>query len=320
MNKFCKSESISAHSVTDEELKLINAQSRRKLTADEVYTFNIVLCDNNVDRDNEMFSVNALNKLAKGFVGIGGGFNHSMDANFQHARIYMCEVRTDETKKNTFGDAYTYLFAKAYIPKTADNLSLIEEIDTGIKKEVSISCSGRAVCSVCGKDINACECEHIKGKTYGGKICCGIIDNISDCYEWSFVCVPAQPNAMVTKSFDFKERKMDELFKQLKNCSESITLSPAEVQAVSVKMAELERLADDGIAYRKGLKRDIVKLCAFTFEDINSKSVDSICEKLDTAELEELKKSLCKKADSSPTPQFSLPPAASTSENKQFKI
>ena len=41
---------------TDEELKLINAYTRRELSADEVYAFTVVLCDNDVDRDNERFT------------------------------------------------------------------------------------------------------------------------------------------------------------------------------------------------------------------------------------------------------------------------
>ena len=40
--------------VTDKELELINAYSRRKLTKDEVYVFGVVLCDNDIDRDNEV--------------------------------------------------------------------------------------------------------------------------------------------------------------------------------------------------------------------------------------------------------------------------
>ena len=43
--------------VTDKELELINAYSRRKLTKDEVYVFGVVLCDNDIDRDNERFTV-----------------------------------------------------------------------------------------------------------------------------------------------------------------------------------------------------------------------------------------------------------------------
>ena len=44
---------------TEEELSLINKLSRRKLKPEEVFVFSVVLCDNEVDRDNERFSIEA---------------------------------------------------------------------------------------------------------------------------------------------------------------------------------------------------------------------------------------------------------------------
>ena len=40
---------------TEEELALVNRQSRKELTAAEVYLFAVRLCDNEVDRDQERF-------------------------------------------------------------------------------------------------------------------------------------------------------------------------------------------------------------------------------------------------------------------------
>lgn len=40
---------------TEEELALVNRQSRKELTAAEVYLFAVRLCDNEVDRDGEQF-------------------------------------------------------------------------------------------------------------------------------------------------------------------------------------------------------------------------------------------------------------------------
>ena len=42
---------------TDMDMNLINEYSRRTLTKDEVYTFSVVLCDNDIDRDFERFTV-----------------------------------------------------------------------------------------------------------------------------------------------------------------------------------------------------------------------------------------------------------------------
>ena len=46
------------------------------------------------------------------------------------------------------------------------------------------------------------RCGHIRGGTYAGRKCFGILDGATDAYEWSFVAVPAQINAGVTKSFE----------------------------------------------------------------------------------------------------------------------
>lgn len=66
----------------------------------------------------------------------------------------------------------------------------------------SISCAAaKRVCSICGRDKSQGSCGHISGKSYGGRICHTVLDGISDAYEWSFVAVPAQVNAGVTKKY-----------------------------------------------------------------------------------------------------------------------
>ena len=42
---------------TAEDLELIGRYTRRTLAAEEVYTFPVILCDNDIDRDGERFSV-----------------------------------------------------------------------------------------------------------------------------------------------------------------------------------------------------------------------------------------------------------------------
>ena len=63
--------------LAEEELAAINQFSRRALTAEEVYTFAVRLCDNQTDRDQEYFDRPALEKLAELFVGKTGIFDHS---------------------------------------------------------------------------------------------------------------------------------------------------------------------------------------------------------------------------------------------------
>ena len=47
-----------------QELALINAQTLREFSAEEVYTFRLLACDNRVDRDNERFTDATREQLA----------------------------------------------------------------------------------------------------------------------------------------------------------------------------------------------------------------------------------------------------------------
>ena len=59
--------------------------SRRALSAEEVYVFSVTLCDNEVDRDFERFSIPALQGLAPLFLGKSGIFDHDRKASGQSA-------------------------------------------------------------------------------------------------------------------------------------------------------------------------------------------------------------------------------------------
>ena len=183
-----------------EILGKINQFTRRVLTEDELYVFSVILCDNDIDRDCERFSDEALETLKEKFIGRTGISDHDPSSANQTARIFDTEIITDTSRTSGSGGPYKYIKASAYMVRTDDNRTLIAEIDGGIKKEVSISCSAsKRVCSVCGCDKSVSSCNHVKGKLYGGKLCHTILGGITDAYEWSFVAVPAQVNAGVTK-------------------------------------------------------------------------------------------------------------------------
>ncbi len=186
-------------------LEQLNRFTRRELSADEVYIFTVTLCDNEVDRDNERFSRKSLDEMAEKFIGVTGIFDHDPKGGNQTARLFMTEV-IEEERENSVGEKYAYLKGYAYMVRTESNADLIREIDGGIKKEVSVSCSSnRQVCSVCGADRRVKACRHVKGRTYDGKKCFFTLEDISDAYEWSFVAVPAQVCAGVTKRFGGEE-------------------------------------------------------------------------------------------------------------------
>lgn len=187
-------------------LEKINSLTRREFSEKELYIFPVELCNNDIDRDGERFSDAALEQLAELFIGKTGIFDHDPTAANQNARIYDTGVVTDSSRLTKYGQPYKYLRASAYMVRTDDNKTLISEIDGGIKKEVSISCSAlRRTCSVCGNSVDGCS--HKKGESYGGQVCHTILDDITDAYEWSFVAVPAQINAGVTKKYDPKKEE-----------------------------------------------------------------------------------------------------------------
>lgn len=186
--------------VTEEELGLINALAKTPMTAEQVYTFRVRLCDNRVDRDYERFSRKALEKLAELFVGKCGLFDHSWTASGQTARLYKTEV-AEEGGVTEAGEPVCSLMGWAYMPRLPENEGLIAQIEAGIKKEVSVGCAvGRSVCSICGRERG--QCEHLGGRQYDGRTCYFTLEDPTDAYEWSFVAVPAQRKAGVVKGMD----------------------------------------------------------------------------------------------------------------------
>ncbi|MBQ4627012.1 MAG: hypothetical protein IJB45_07175 [Clostridia bacterium] len=249
----------------DEELELIGQFARKKLERDEIYTFSLILCDNEIDRDNEKFTVSALHTLAKLFVGKTGIFDHNMSSKDQTARIYSAQVVTEQGRKTADGEDYTFIKAKAYMVKTEKNKDLIAEIEAGIKKETSVGCCVREIsCSICGKNIKTEGCEHQKGKTYGNKLCCYHLSDPTDAYEWSFVAVPAQRNAGVIKSFN-----------------------PA---------AANEDLNEWANEYREELKSSVIKYAASVLPEMNSLSLSEICGSVSVKMLREMRDALKKSA------------------------
>ena len=242
----------------DEILKKLNEFTRREMSEDEVYIFDVILCDNDIDRDGERFSKNALEALKMLFVGKTGIFDHDPKSGGQTAWIFSTELVTDNTKMTKNGEPYTYLKGRAYMVRTDANSGLIREIDGGIKKEVSISCSaGSRKCSVCGTDLRKKNCPHVIGKKYSGKTAHAVLDDISDAYEWSFVAVPAQINAGVTKKFSGSD--------------DSAGISPYNSEL-------LEKLC-------KSVRADIYKLCLASGSPVCSKALSAAADKMNAEEL-----------------------------------
>lgn len=276
---------------TAEDMNLINNFALKKLTPDEVFCFSIILCDNDIDRDFERFDENALRTLEKLFIGKTGIQNHSMRADDQTCRTYKTQLVTDESKKTVDGLPYMYLKAWCYTVRSDKNDSLIRDIESGIKKEVSVSCASKSrICSICGEK----NCSHIGGRKYDGKICYKILTDICDAYEWSFVAVPAQRNAGVTKAFK-KEKSMENILKSIKEGS-PLTLEGDGLKNLSDYIENLERKSADGEKYRANLCAKTKMSFALAFPEIGEDCVDEILKNLSTENLEALKTAITKKA------------------------
>lgn len=200
-----KSAQLENQEVTAEELKAINKFALEPLEASEVFTFSAVLCDNEMDRQYEQFSLKALHDLRKLFVGKTVIKDHYASADNQVARIYATEL-VETGKFLASGEPYTQLKAHIYMVRTESNKDLIAEIKAGIKKEGSVGCRvSSSICSICGTDNAKSYCRHWPGKTYdkeGGKVVCTFkLDGAADAYEFSLVAVPAQRKAGVSKCY-----------------------------------------------------------------------------------------------------------------------
>jgi len=222
---------------TEAQLSAINAQSKGKLTAQQVYVFSVRLCDDQVDRDMERFDTAALPALAKLFIGKTGIVDHKWSTDSQVARIFETQVVREE--------GVSYIKAWAYIRRGGSADEVIADIEAGIKKEVSVGCAmGRSVCSVCGGEYGSCG--HRKGEYYDGALCCAILKEPMDAYEFSFVAVPAQPQAGVMKGIGAGKRSLKELADQF---------------GAQGEYRSLYKLAQLGKQYTEDLQNDVVRLC-----------------------------------------------------------
>ncbi len=288
MTNKTKSEKVSLETekkISDEELELINKYTRKNLTQDDVYTFSVVLCDNDIDRDHEYFTGETLEKMAEMFVGVTGIYDHDPTAKNQVARIYSCKTENMFPKKTAYGSDYIRLVAKAYIPICEATQELISMLDSGIKKEVSVGCGiEECVCSICGDDMRIHSCGHVKGRMYGEKMCCGVLKTPTDAYEWSFTAVPSQRKAGVIKSFNSFTDKAEDEFPE-----DKITVSLDEYKTLKSGIEDLKKKADEGGRYKSYLELETVKAGITAKIGIESGLLETMVKSLGIDELLKLK-------------------------------
>ena len=249
------------------QLEAINAQAKGTLPQEQVYVFSLRLCDDQVDRDGERFDTAALPGLAKLFIGKTGIVDHKWSSDGQVARIFAAEVVTEE--------GISYIKAWAYIRRGGHADEIIADIEAGIKKEISVGCAmGRSVCSICGGDYGTCG--HIKGEHYDGTLCCAILQEPMDAYEFSFVAVPAQKDAGVLKALGSR-RTLKELAEEFGAQSEYRAL---------FKEAQLGR------QYQAVLGDEVIRLCLALELGMEEPVLRSVVGKLSAEDLLKMKSAL----------------------------
>lgn len=299
---------LDTRSLTDSQMEKINRLTRRNLTRDEVFVFSLILCDNEIDRDFERFPTKSLAALAELFIGKTGVCDHSPKAKNQNGRIF--DAALEETGQlNSLGEPYCVLRAWAYMLRSPKNEELIFEIDGGIKKEVSVGCSvEKVVCSICGADMKLAPCSHSKGMFYDGNQCHHRLENPTDAYEWSFVAIPAQKGAGVTKRAGGGSPHggaMD-LAKLFDSEYPQLPLSTGQLTALKAQYGALSEKAKAGEAYLSGLRGEVVRLTGFALPELSPALAQQLAAKLDLDQLNELRASLRKAANKSfpPAPQL----------------
>ena len=263
------------------QLEKINALAKGSLTEEQVYVFSVKLCDDQVDRDFERFDTAALPELAKMFVGKSGIVDHRWSAEGQLARIFDTEILEE--------NGVTGIKAWAYIRRGGAGDEWIADIEAGIKKEGAVGCAmGRSVCSVCGGEYGSCG--HRKGEYYEGELCCAILKEPVDAYEFSFVAVPAQREAGVLKGMGRKA------------CLKEL----ADAYGAQEEYRNLFKQAQLGQRYQKQLGDEVVRLVLMLGLKIGEPVLRGAVEKLAGAELVELRDALREQAAESYPIQLQL--------------
>ena len=274
------SETVTAVQPDKAAMEKINLYTRRAYKPEEVYTFSVVLCDNEVDRDGECFTKETLEELAKLFVGKTGILDHEPTSKNQTARVFDAAVKEIPGKVTSLNEPYAQLTAQAYVPRNDGTKAFIESIESGIRKEVSVGCAvKKRVCSLSGA---------------------------ADAYEFSFVAVPAQRAAGVVKKFsprfEESEKKKEvktvyDIVKKLADGEDSVTVAKEELNMLKTELKALFDRAECGDRYRAALCERIYKLSAVAQPEFKRGLTEAITKSLGIAELEEMAAALAKAAE-----------------------
>ncbi len=147
----------------------------------DYYVFKIILCNNDVDKDHDKFSIQALYQIRDMAIGKNGILDTMPNNKSNIARIFDCSVEYDKGKTTIDGEPLLYVQAYAFLDKRiSDGCGAIaQKIKEGFYNEVSVGCS-----------IYESHKESFFDSEFAPEYEITVIDSITDLYEWSIVQKP----------------------------------------------------------------------------------------------------------------------------------
>lgn len=302
---------------SDEDIKLINKFTKRNLDKNEVYVFSAILCDNEIDSENEKFTIKSLEKLSQLFIGKTGIIRYNQGNQKQFAKIFSCKTQLTK-EQNSLGENYCKLIAKIYIPRNKSNEDLILEIDSGIKEKINIKCSvEKTICSICNENIKTCI--HKKNKKYnfcGSELSCyAILENPINVYEWSLDTTTSNNYSSdeFVKTFSRNMKKDESTENTIKKLKDVVNKSG--MQKIYKMIESLEDDVSIGRKYVSELRNDVIKHFSFLRPQIDNLSLKKMINVLSVDDLEKMKKRF-----SNSTMKIQLFSSKKTNVNHEYKI
>lgn len=233
LRKRLSSNVSTANSEEDEVFEIIRNRFCTTAKRENIYIFKIKLADDLIDKDYECFDKTSILQMKDLFVGKHGFCGYGVTG-----RIAKTFTRTNE-ETGAFE-----LWAYAYIIRESKSIKVIKEIETGTKKEVSISCCVKErTCSICGNNFD--YCGHNKKQWYENNECCyTILKGVTDVYEWAFV----QPEIKGENIVGIDEEMVE--YSEFEGKDSTIQAIEEQMESMGRQMKEIQKLL-------KELKEDV---------------------------------------------------------------
>lgn len=166
----------------------VNRYALRALDPAEYAVFTLDLCNNRIDRHFSRFPEEELARINDLVPGRPLMERHDLRGTLPRGRFFRSALHREEDVVS--------VRPEVYVLRTAENADFILNIEGGVYRETSIGFRFRTPeCSVCGKDLRTCD--HVPGRSYGGKTCHFIMREVLEVAEGSVVSAGSQGTGFV---------------------------------------------------------------------------------------------------------------------------